>query len=32
VDEALSNHRDELLYVIFGEAPLHKHFKLPVSF
>ena len=32
VDEVLSNHKDELLYVIFGEALLYKHFKLPVSF
>ena len=32
VDEVLSNHKDELLYVIFGEAQPYKHFKLPVSF
>ena len=32
VDEVLSNHKDELPYVIFGEACSYKHFKLPVSF
>jgi len=32
VDEVLSNQKDELQYVIFGQAQSYKHFKLPVSF
>lgn len=32
VEEVLSNHQDQLQFVIFGCPYLHKHFQLPITF